>query len=482
MEQQSSRQPPWYRFKSRRSRFALLILVAAIAAVTLALRRSSPPQYFTAKVVRGNLTATVQATGSVNAVTTVQVGSQISGRVEKLLVDFNSPVKQGQLIAQIDPTVYQNEVRSAQANLDQAQANVRSLQANVGVAAQTLAGAQAAVQQAQATWQGAKLIMDQTVPLFEQGIMSRQQRDQAVTTEAADRAAVQVAQAAVAQNQAKLTAARAQLAQAKAQAEMQVAALKVAQTNLGYCNIYSPIHGVVVNRAVDVGQTVAASFQTPTLFTIAQDLSKMQVDVQTDESDVGRIHEGDAATFTLDAFPNQVFHGVVSQIRMNATTVQNVVEYDVMVNFDNPGGKVFPGMTAFVNIPVATVHQQLLAPAAALRFKPEMTPAALAAVLQRHGLAERHGPPVAGAEPAAHAVAARQAGAVSPVRRSDIAILWKLGPKRQLIPVRVRTGITNFTDTAITVLQGSLAPGDELVTGMVIKSKGFTPMLGGRVR
>jgi HlyD family secretion protein len=480
MEQQTNRKPHWYRFKSRRSRYALLILVAVIVAVTLGLRRSAPPRYFTAKVVRGNLTATVQATGTVNAVTTVQVGSQISGRINKLFVDFNSPVKQGQLIAQIDPTVYQNQVLSAQANLDQAQANVRSLQANVGVAAQTLAGAKAAVQQAQATWQGAKLIMDQTVPLYQQGIMSRQQRDQAVTTEAADLAAVHVAQAAVAQNQAKLTAAQAQLAQAKAQAEMQAAALKVAQTNLDYCSIYSPINGVVVNRAVDVGQTVAASFQTPTLFTIAQDLSKMQVDVQTDESDVGNIHVGDAATFTLDAFPNEVFHGVVSQIRMNATTVQNVVEYDVMVNFDNPGGRVFPGMTAYVNIPVATVREHLLAPAAALRFKPQMTAAALEAVLQRYGMAEPRARAAASAVPAARAAGGPPASAVSPVRRSDIAVLWKLGPKRELIPVRVQTGITDFTDTAITVLRGSLAPGDELVTGMVVKSKGFTPMLGGR--
>ncbi|MGH9533235.1 MAG: efflux RND transporter periplasmic adaptor subunit [Terriglobales bacterium] len=479
MEQQSSRKQPWYRLRSRQARYGVLALLVAIAAVTLGLRRSSPAQYFSAAVTRGNLTATVQASGTVQAVTTVNVGAQISGLVQKLLVDFNSPVKKGQLIAQIDPTVYQNNVLSAKANLDQAEANVRSLQANVGVAEQTLVGAKASIQQAQATWEDAKLVMDQTVPLYQQGIFSKQQRDQAVTTEAADRAAVQVTAAAAAQDQAKLVAAQAQLVQAKAQAEMQVAALKVAETNLGYCNIYSPIDGVVVDRAVDVGQTVAASFQTPTLFTIAQDLSKMQVDVQTDESDVGRIHVGDPATFTLDAFPNEVFRGAVSQVRMNATTVQNVVEYDVMVNFDNPGGQVFPGMTAYVNIPVATVHNELLVPAAALRFKPELPPAQLQALLERYGMAPRRRQTAAAAPGAAGGAAA---AAQDPVRRADTAMLWKLGPGNQLVPVRVQTGITNFTDTAVTVLRGSLAAGDKLVTGMVVKSKGLSPMTGGRFR
>lgn len=470
-------------FQRRGTRFAILGLVIAAAVITLGLRRGPAPQYFTSTVTRGALTSTVQATGTVNAVTTVQVGSQISGQVQKLYVDFNSQVKKGQLIAQIDPTVYQNNVLSAKANLDQAQANVRSLAAQVGVARQTLAGAKAGIDQAQATWQDAKLVMDQTVPLFQQGIVSRQQRDQAVTTEAADHAAVQVAQAAAAQDIAKLAAAKAQLAQAKAQAEMQVAALKVAETNLGYCNIYSPIDGVVVNRAVDVGQTVAASFQTPTLFTIAQDLSKMQVDVQTDESDVGRIHPGDPATFTLDAFPNEVFHGAVSQVRMNATTVQNVVEYDVMVNFDNPGGRVFPGMTAYVQIPVAAVHNALLVPAAALRFQPPADQAQ--ALLAAGGLAAKrmHGPSGAHAPNSAAGGAVAAAGAANlPTAQPETAVIWKLGAGGQLLPVQVHTGITNFTSTAVTVLHGSLQPGDKLVTGMVLKSQGLSPMAARRFR
>lgn len=454
----------------RGTRYGVLGVVIAAVVITLGLHRSAPPQYFTTAVTRGALTSTVQATGTVNAVTTVQVGSQISGRVEKLLVDFNSPVKKGQLVAQIDPTVYENEVNSAQANLEQAQANTRSLAANVGVAQQAIAGAQASIAQAEATWKDAKLVLEQTLPLYQQGIVSRQQRDQAVATEAADHAAVQAAQAALGQDQAKLTAAKAQLAQAKAQAQMQAAALKVAETNLNYCNIYSPINGVVVNRAVDVGQTVAASFQTPTLFTIAQDLSKMQVDVQTDESDVGRIHTGDPATFTLDAFPNEVFHGAVSQIRMNPTTVQNVVEYDVMINFDNPGGRVFPGMTAYVQIPVASVQKALLVPAAALRFEP---PAAQAqALLAENGMAPRKAPNGPSARPPAG----------EPTARPETAVLWKLGSGGQLVPVRVHTGITNFTSTAVTVLQGSLQPGDRLVTGMVMKSQGLSPMAARRFR
>ena len=278
--------------------------------------------------------------------------------IYKLYVDFNSKVTKGQVIAEIDPNLFQGAVLQAQADVKNAQA--------------LLAEAKANLTKDQATLNQNKLDYDRAVSLAQQGIVSEQQLDQAKATYDAisaqagsDRAAIQQAEAQIAQR---------------------TASLRVAQTNLDYTVIRAPINGTVVNRSIDIGQTVAASLQAPTLFTIALDLTKMQVYAKTDEGDVGQIRPGHSAEFQVDAFPKEVFHGVVRQVRMNATTVQNVVTYDTIVDFDNPDLKLFPGMTAYISIPVASANDVIKIPNAALRYKPELPPDALQELYRKNSI------------------------------------------------------------------------------------------------
>src|SRR5579859_4172674 len=291
-------------------------------------------QYFTEKADRGDIREVVEATGTINAVITVQVGSQVSGTIARLYVDFNSRVKKGQVVAQIDPPLFKGALLQARADLSNAEANVASAKAN-------LEKAKAADIQAQADY-------ERTVRLANQKILSQQQLDLA---KASRDSAV-----------ATVSAAAAQVTQAGAQEQQKQAALTVSQTNLDYTTIRAPINGTVIARNVDVGQTVAASLQAPTLFTIAQDLTKMQVYAKTDESDVGQIRSGQKVTFKVDAFPKDTFKGKVSAVRLNATTVQNVVTYTTIVDFDNPDMKLFPGMTAYVTVPVATATDVVKVP------------------------------------------------------------------------------------------------------------------------
>jgi HlyD family secretion protein len=278
-----------------------------------------------------------------------------------------------------------------------------------------------------------------------------------------------VAKASADTNDAAVVAAQAQVKQAAAQVSLKAAAVQVAKTNLGYTIIRSPIDGIVVARNVDVGQTVAASLQAPTLFNIAQDLTKMQVDTQTDESDVGNIKVGQESTFTVDAYPNQTFRGKVVQIRLNPTTVQNVVTYDTVIAFDNPQMKLFPGMTAYVSVPVATAENVLEVPNTALRFKPEMKPEQLRAVYEKYGISQMAGPaprgPASASKPAKGSSASAE---VTHVPLHDVSVVWKVAADKSLQPVQIRTGITDHTNTAVAqLLKGSLQPGDELVTGAV---------------
>lgn len=448
----------------------LLIVLAGVIIAGLLLRRPKPPSYFTETISRGTLVSTVEATGTVTAVTTVQVGSQVSGTISRILVDFNSRVRHGQLIAEIDPTVYRGQVLQAQADLENSRASLGAARTSVDAARQDIATAQANVEKADAALVQSRLDLQRTTPLYRQGIVAAQQFDQVQATYRSNLAGYHAAQAATQQSMAKLKTAQALQLQAEAQVHQKEAALEVAQTNLAHCRITSPIDGTIVNRAVDVGQTVAASFQTPTLFTIAQDLNKMQVYAATDESDVGRIRVGDATTFLVDAFPRETFHGTVTQIRMNATTVQNVVQYNTIIDFDNPGGRLFPGMTAYVTIPVATAQNTLKIPNASLRFTPALKPPQLQALLQRYGIEPGTEPQTAKpvpARPAAGSPAQPAAPARAPAAtRPEEAILWKLDARQQLVPARVRTGITDFTNTAVVqVLQGSLKEGDHVVTG-----------------
>ena len=270
----------------------------------------------------------VEATGTINAVTTVQVGSQVSGTISRLNADFNSRVKKGQVVAQIDPSLFQGSLLQAKADLANAKANVVASQANL--------------EKAQATALQTRADYERTAGLAKEGVMSQQQLD--------------LAKANCRFRDAAVSAAKATITQAIAQVQQKQAAVTVAQTNLDYTTIHAPIDGTVIARSVDVGQTVAASLQAPTLFTIAQDLTKMQVYASTDESDVGMIHTGQIVSFKVDAFPKDTFTGRVSQVRLNATTVQNVVTYNTIIDFDNPDLKLFPGMTAYITIPVANAQ------------------------------------------------------------------------------------------------------------------------------
>ena len=429
-----------------------LVVVAIAVFAAFQFKGADKPQYFTVKVDRGDVREVVEATGTINAVTTVQVGSQVSGTISHLFADFNSKVKKGQLIAQIEPSLFEGTLLQAKADLANARANLLTAKANL--------------EKAQATALQTKADYDRTVNLTKEGVMSPQQLDLA-------KANADSATASVSGGQAQVT-------QAAAQVQQKEAAVTVAQTNLNYTSIHAPIDGTVIARNVDVGQTVAASLQAPTLFTIAQDLTKMQVYASTDESDVGMIRTGQVVNFKVDAYPKDTFSGRVSQVRMNATTVQNVVTYNTVIDFDNPDTKLFPGMTAYITIPVASAKNVLRVPNGALRYKPDMKPEEIRALYQKYGLTSGEQARAAGSGDAAGTGAAgRQAraqgaqggaGDMEQTRapRMDISIVWKLLPDKSLEPVKIRTGITDHTVTEVAqVLNGQANEGDQLVTGAV---------------
>ncbi len=419
--------------------------VAALAGllVVFALSRNTQAQHFTAKVERGDIHDVVDATGTINAVITVQVGSQVSGTIAKLNVDFNSRVHKGDIVALIDPALFQGALLQASADLDNAKANLVAARAN-------LEKAKAASQQTKADYDRATL-------LTKDSIMSQQQLDLAKANYDSANAAV--------------GAAVANVTQAEAQVSQKAAALTVGQTNLNYTVIRSPIDGTVVARNVDVGQTVAASLQAPTIFTIAQDLTKMLVYTKTDESDVGNIRPGREVTFKVDAFPKDTFHGVVSQVRMNPTTVQSVVTYDTIIAFANPELKLFPGMTAYVVIPVATVQNVLKVPNTALRYKPPVEPGEILAIYRQYGIEaterQQTGDDSAVAGLASKADAENQNLPRPP--RAENAVVWKLHPDNTMEPVKISLGITDHAYTQVSaVLKGALKEGDALIIRSVM--------------
>lgn len=406
---------------------AVVLAVAVFAAFSFG--RAEKPKYFTAKVERGDIRDAVEATGTIDAVTTVQVGSQVSGTISKLYADFNSHVKKGQVVAEIDPSLFQGALLQAQADMQNAQANA--------------AAAVAQLAKAQATAAQSAQDYTRTVALSKEGVMSAQQLDAAKATNDSAVAAV--------------NAARAQVTQAEAQVKQKAAAVTVAKTNLEHTIIKAPIDGMVTARSVDVGQTVAASLQAPTLFTIAQDLTKMRVYTKTDESDVGQMKVGRPVTFTVDAFPRDKFEGRVVQVRMNPTTVQNVVTYDTVIEFANPDMKLFPGMTAYVTIPVANAQDVVKVPNGGLRFTPDLKPEEVRSLFAKYG--------IRGAGARQRQSSRDQQGASAP-NPTDMAVLWKQTADGKLEPVQVKTGITDHTFTEVAqVTAGSLNPGDQIVVG-----------------
>ena len=398
-------------------------IVVVLALVLWAgFRGGNGPEYLTAKVTRGNIYDVVEATGTINAVTTVLVGSQVSGTIAKLNADFNSRVHQGDIVALIDPSLFRGALQGATADLENAKAN--------------LVASRASLAKAQATLIQTKADFDRASVLIKAGAESQQLYDLA-------NANYQVARGTVGQATAGVN-------QAEAQVRQKAAAVAIAQTNLNYTTIRSPINGIVVARNVDVGQTVAASLQAPTIFTIAQDLTKMQLYAKTDESDIGRIKVGRQVTFKVDAFPKDEFRGVVSQMRMNATTVQTVVTYDTIIDFANPGMKLFPGMTAFVTIPVASVENALEVPNTALRFRPPLPPEDIRALYDKYGI-----------DNALQSKSGSRA-------QGETAIVWKFRGNDDIEPVKIAIGITDHAYTQVVrVLSGELNVGDTVVTAAV---------------
>jgi HlyD family secretion protein len=398
----------------------ILISVVLVIALTaggyyLLKQRGNGVQFKTAKVTRGEIRAAVTATGTASAVTTVQVGTQVSGTVKKLFVDYNSPVKKGQLLAQIDPELSEAKVAQSRANLQAAVANVEKAEAALTDADRTL---------------------ERNRTLFAKNYIARSDLDTAETS--------------------RLTA-LAQVKVAKAQVEQQRAALNQDETTLSYTRILSPVDGTVISRNVDIGQTVAASFQTPTLFSIAQDLTRMQIDTNVDEADIGKVKVGQTVRFTVDAYPDSTFPGRVSEIRNAPTTVQNVVTYDVVVKVANPELKLKPGMTANVSIITTLEKEVLKVPNAALRFK--WQPSGAVSDREASGAAGSGGPP------------AMRVG--NGAKASGVWVLDGQKPRR----VPLTPGISDGKDTA--VLEGELKEGDAVIVEAMGQAKKGATSTGG---
>jgi len=432
---------------TKNTRFAVGAIVVAAGALGLWIYRNAEaheaPSYRFATVTRGNLESTVSATGQLNAVTTVQVGTQVSGQVSQILVDFNDRVKKGQLLARIDPTLAQ----------------------------QTVLDAEAGVVRAQADLDRSKAEYDRNKTLYDQKVLTA----------------------------TEFTTAQYNYTVAQASVKSAQVALDRAKQNLAYTQIYAPIDGVVVQRNVDVGQTVAASLSAPQLFLIANDLSQMQILANVDESDIGSIHEGQDVRFTVQAYPNQSFNGKVRQVRLQSTTTENVVNYTVVVTVDNPKGTLLPGMTATVSFLTGTAENALIVPNAALRFRatPEMMAAAgvtnatgeprtaaesLAFAARRDSIRKARaaaggnagggqvggGPGGQANGVAAGATRSRTSGA-----RGGFAQLWYVGANGKPAMMRVRTGLSDGQNTQ--VIGQDLKEGMQVIIGTNASTTAASP-------
>jgi HlyD family secretion protein len=451
--------------RPRATRWTVIAVLGALAVVALASYRYLPdylnkaPRYRTALVERGSLTASISATGNLNAVVMVLVGSQVSGTIKELLADFNTVVRRGQIIARIDPALFEAVVNQARADVKAAQSNVLNQQAQVEQARTNVENARAAYAEAGAQTAKALVAVVDTrrtlgrqTELLERKLISAADRDAAQT--AYDAAVAQHASAeahaeALASGihtaEAQLRVQEAALQTARDQVDQKQATLAEAQINLDHTTIRSPVDGVVVNRAVDVGQTVAATLQAPTLFTIAQDLTKMQVEASVDEADIGRLRGDTAVSFTVDAFPGETFTGTVAQIRKAPQVAQNVVTYTVVVAVANPTGKLVPGMTANVRFVTARKADVLKVSNAALRFRPP-------------GSA---GSPAESAPPGSPAPG-RAAGAKGTSGTTE-GLVWVLRDGRP-VSIPVTLGITDGTSTEI--VRGGVSAGQAVLIGL----------------
>jgi HlyD family secretion protein len=439
--------------KVRRRWLAGGILLCSIAVAAFYFSRSAPlPQYTTARIDRGDIDSTVTTTGNLNAVITVQVGSQVSGNIIALYADFNTKVKKGQLVAEIDPALFQAAVAQSTAVLEAARAAALTAQASLAKSQADLASAQANVANQKANFVKAQSVVDlakvendrrQTMVRTgstsqEDADTSKATYDQSVASMDAAQAAINAAQAAADSAQKGVDVARTQLDQANSVVAEDQAGLAQAQLSLDHTRILAPVDGTVESRNMDVGQTVAASFSAPVIFLIAQDLTKMQVDTNVDESDVGPIRLDQRAAFTVDAYPGQTFHGKVAQIRQAPINVQNVITYDIVIDVSNPDLKLFPGMTANATIFTGHAANALRIPKAALRFRP--------AAGSKPGLTPKQG------------------------SGQTIYIADKNG---QPEAIQITTGIGDANH--VEALNGNLQEGQLVITGIAAKAGSSTP-------
>jgi HlyD family secretion protein len=414
------------------------------------------PAFRTAPVTRGPLTSAVSATGTLNAVITVQVGSQISGQIKELHADFNSVVKKDQLIARIDPDSFEAKVNQAKAQVDAARASVLNQQAVVEKTRADLENARAALAaskantaKAQVTVVDSRRTLGRNHDLRLRGLIAQADEDtaqaaydSAVAQQEASKAQEEAQGSTVRSAEAQLRVAEAMRQNAQAQVVQNEAALRQAQVDLDRTFIRAPVDGVVVGRTVDVGQTVAASLQAPTLFTIAQDLRNMQVDTNVDEADVGRVKVGQTVTFTVDSFPGRTFSGEVVQIRKAPLVVQNVVTYDVVVTAKNPDQRLLPGMTANVRIVIEQKENVMQVPNAALRFRPP------------------------GMEPTERERPARPSGPGGRSGGPPSGRVWIVGTDGKPAAVSLQLGIGDGTYTE--VAKGEIKEGEHVIVGLAV--------------
>jgi HlyD family secretion protein len=506
-----------------------LILASAVAVVLAAAAfyfwssGTSAPQYLTARVERGNLRNTVTATGTLQAVTTVQVGSQASGTISALNADFNSVVKQGQVIAQLDPSVSKAQVDQARANLQQARASLQQSIASVAGSRAGVSDAQAkalaaksnvqnnqsGVSSAQANLAVLKAQLDdaqsflkQQEYLMKSGVIAQRDYDMATTSYKSaearyNQAAAQLnqavlserssagsgiaqSQAQVQQSQAQVQQSQAQVQQAQAQVQQAEAALRLAEVNLAHTTITSPIDGVVVSRDVNVGQTVAASLSAPTLFTIAKDLTQMQVIANIDQADIGLVEQAKSVKFTVDAFPGKDFDGTIQQMRLNPQNVQNVVTYNVVIDVSNPDQKLKPGMTANLTITIDERNNVLKVPNSALRFTPADA-SALRGGRGQAGSGNADGQRTRNRQQNDNGGSNQQQGngsgrnfapASAPVLEGQTRLVWVLGQDGKPQARRIKVGLTDGASTE--VVEGNLQEGEMVVTGQTLTSANRT--------
>ncbi len=502
----------------------VMVVLVALTGFSFWGRGANAAEYMTARAERGNLRNTVTATGTLQAVTTVQVGSQASGTISALYADFNSTVRRGQVIAQLDPATTQAQIGQSRANLEQARAGLAQARASLvsaragvsdaqakGLAARsTASGQQAGVSSAEANLAVLKAQMDDAASVLRQeesllkgGIVSQREYETAqtnyrtaearynqamaqvrlavVTEQSSSSAGIAQSQAQIEQAQAQVGQAQAQVQNAEAQVQQAEAALRLAEINLSHTTITSPIDGVVVSRNVDVGQTVAASLSAPTLFTIAQDLTQMQVIANIDQADIGLVEGAKGVNFTVDAFPGQECTGTIQQIRLNPQNTQNVVTYNVVIDVANPEQKLKPGMTANLTITIDERANVVKVPNAALRFTPQLSAGQSSQNRTGSAVAQnsRRGATRTGnagntnntaGEGGARAGSAGEGQKVtpptSPVLEGQTRRVWVMGQDGVPQPRRITVGLTDGASTE--VISGDLREGEVLITGQNI--------------